>query len=51
MPWEINLHTLDTGRNVKIYGKGGGLGAFITYMTIDPSLGFSVRNPLTRILV
>lgn len=42
MPWEINLQRLDSGRNVKIFGKGGSIGSFETYMTIDRTLGFSV---------
>src|SRR5579862_1086037 len=43
LPWEIHLHTLETGRNTKIYSKGGGIGAFQTYITIDRNLGYSVH--------
>jgi hypothetical protein len=44
MPWEINVQTLASGRHTKIYGKGGDVTKYQTYMTIDRALGFSVRN-------
>jgi len=45
MPWEISLQTLDSGRNVKLYDKAGGIGAFQTRMSIVRDLSYSV-SPL-----
>jgi hypothetical protein len=43
MPWEINFQSLNSGRNVEIFGKSGGIAAYNTYMTINRALGFSVH--------
>jgi hypothetical protein len=42
MPWEIFLQFLDTGRNMKIFGKGGDLTTYHSQMTLNRYLAFSV---------
>jgi hypothetical protein len=42
MPWEIYLQYLDTGRYMKIFGKGGDLTTYHSEMTVNRYLGFSV---------
>ena len=44
MPWEIHLQTLPSGRNVKVFGKSGGIFQFHAYASINRYLGFSVLS-------
>ena len=44
MPWEISIQELNSGRISKIYGKGGDLITYHSFMSINRALGFSVKT-------
>ena len=44
MPWEITLQVLDSGRNTKIFGKGGATTLYYADTSINRALGFSVQK-------
>jgi|SRR5271170_6143 len=51
MPWEITLQTLDSGRNTKIFGKGGAANLSYADTSINRALGFSVHSSLDALIV
>jgi hypothetical protein len=44
MPWEVHIQPLPSGRNMKVFGKSGGIFDFHAYVTINRNLGFSVSS-------